>query len=188
MSPLDTIQRLYAGFASADLPAVLAGMAPDIEWTEAEGYPYAGTFHGPQAIVDGVFIRLATEWEGYQAVPDRYVSEGDEVIALGHYSGTYKATGKSFRAPSFMPGRCGADRSSASCSMSTRCWCSAPCSPEAEVWGLSEPARDRAGHIGLSEPVSASPHNPSLQGRGIFRALRPGIVVNVSWAGMHTRS
>ena len=99
MSPLDTIKRLYAGFATGDLPAVLAGMAPDIEWTEAEGYPYAGTFHGPQAIVDGVFIRLATEWDGYQAVPDRYVSEGDEVIALGHYSGTYKATNKSFRAP-----------------------------------------------------------------------------------------
>ncbi len=74
-------------------------MAPDIAWTEAEGYPYAGTFHGPQAIVDGVFVRLATEWDGYTAVPDRYVSEGDEVVALGHYSGTYKATGRSFRAP-----------------------------------------------------------------------------------------
>lgn len=93
------IKLLYAGFAAGDMPAILANMAPDIAWTEAEGYPYAGTFHGPQAIVDGVFIRLATEWEGYQAVPDRYVSEGDDVIALGHYSGTYKATGKHFRAP-----------------------------------------------------------------------------------------
>lgn len=99
MSNIDIIKRLYAGFASADLPGVLAGMSPDIEWTEAEGYPYAGTFHGPQAVVDGVFIKLATEWSDYRAVPDRYVSEGDEVIALGHYSGTFKATSKSFRAP-----------------------------------------------------------------------------------------
>lgn len=99
MTNTQTIQALYAGFAAGDMPAILADMAADIQWTEAEGYPYAGTFHGPQAIVDGVFIKLATEWEGYQAVPDRYVSEGEDVIALGHYSGTYKATGKSFRAP-----------------------------------------------------------------------------------------
>ncbi|KTT21246.1 nuclear transport factor 2 family protein [Pseudacidovorax intermedius] len=99
MTNLQTIQALYAGFATGDMPAILANMAPDIAWTEAEGYPYAGTFHGPQAIVDGVFIKLATEWDGYQAVPERYVSEGDDVVALGHYSGTYKATGNSFRAP-----------------------------------------------------------------------------------------
>ena len=54
------IKLLYAGFAAGDMPAILANMAPDIAWTEAEGYPYAGTFHGPQAIVDGVVIRLAT--------------------------------------------------------------------------------------------------------------------------------
>lgn len=99
LNNIGIIKDLYAGFASGDMPAILGNMAPDITWTEAEGYPYAGTFHGPQAIVDNVFIRLATEWDGYQAVPDRYVSEGDEVIALGHYSGTYKATGKAFRAP-----------------------------------------------------------------------------------------
>ncbi|RYY81418.1 MAG: nuclear transport factor 2 family protein [Comamonadaceae bacterium] len=99
MTNTETIQALYAGFAAGDMPAILGTMAPDIEWTEAEGYPYAGTYRGTQAIVDGVFIRLATEWDGYQAVADRYVSEGDEVVALGHYSGTYKATGKSFRAP-----------------------------------------------------------------------------------------
>lgn len=99
MTNTDIIKALYAGFAAGDMPAILAGMAPGIAWTEAEGYPYAGTFHGPQAIVDGVFIRLATEWDGYKAIPDRYVSEADDVIALGHYSGTYKATGKAFRAP-----------------------------------------------------------------------------------------
>ena len=93
------VEALYAGFATGDLPAVLATMSPEIEWTEAEGYPYAGTFTGPDAVVQAVFARLATEWEGYQAVPDSYVSEGDTVVALGHYSGRYKETGKSFRAP-----------------------------------------------------------------------------------------
>ncbi|WP_313665006.1 nuclear transport factor 2 family protein [Shinella sp.] len=92
-------QRLYAGFAAGDVPAVLSTMATDIEWTEAEGYPYAGTFIGPDAVVEAVFVKLATEWEGYQAVPDQFVAEKDTVVALGHYSGTYRATGRSFRAP-----------------------------------------------------------------------------------------
>jgi len=93
------VQKLYAGFATGDLPAVLSTMASDIEWTEAEGYPYAGTYVGPDAVVQAVFAKLATEWEGYQAVPDSYVAEGDMVVALGHYSGRYNKTGKSFRAP-----------------------------------------------------------------------------------------
>ena len=32
-------------------------------------------------------------------MPERLVAEGDTVVALGEYSGTYKATGKHFRAP-----------------------------------------------------------------------------------------
>lgn len=92
-------QRLYAGFATGDLPAILSTLAADIEWTEAEGYPYAGTFIGPDAVAEAVFVKLATEWEEYQAVPEQFVAEGDTVAALGHYSGTYRATGKGFRAP-----------------------------------------------------------------------------------------
>jgi len=93
------VQRLYAGFATGNLEAVLADMAPNIQWTEAEGYPYAGLYSGPDAIVQGVFARLATEWEGYQAEPDTYVAQGDTVVVLGHYSGRYLKSGKAFRAP-----------------------------------------------------------------------------------------
>lgn len=40
------------------MPVVLAVMDPKIEWTEAGGWlPYIGTSVGPQAIVDGVFMR-----------------------------------------------------------------------------------------------------------------------------------
>lgn len=92
-------QKLYDGFAANDVLKVLSTMASDIEWTEAEGYPYAGTYIGPDAVVAGVFVKLATEWEGYQAIPDQLIAEGDTVVALGHYSGRYNATGKSFRAP-----------------------------------------------------------------------------------------
>ena len=35
----------------------------------------------------------------YAAVPNELLESGDTVVALGEYSGTYNATGKSFKAP-----------------------------------------------------------------------------------------
>ena len=93
------IRGLYEAFASGDIPAVLAFMTPEIEWTQAEGFPYTGTYKGPDAILHRLFMKLGTEWDGYEAIPDEFIAQGDKVVALGHYSGTYKATGKSFRAP-----------------------------------------------------------------------------------------
>ncbi|MBS0569014.1 MAG: nuclear transport factor 2 family protein [Proteobacteria bacterium] len=94
-----TIRNAYAAFARGDVPGVLSIMAPDIRWTEAEGFPYAGTYTRPEAIVQNVFMKLGSEWDGFAAVPREYVSSGDTVVALGEYSGTYKASGKGFRAP-----------------------------------------------------------------------------------------
>ena len=98
-SPVDTVKGLYAGFASGDVAAVLGALDPAIEWTEAEGFPYGGTYVGRDAVLANVFMKLATEWDGYMAVPSEYVCQGDTVVAIGEYSGTFKATGKHFRAP-----------------------------------------------------------------------------------------
>ena len=98
MSNLDTVKAVYQAFAEADVPSVLGLLSPDIAWTEAEGFPLAGTYHGPNAVLTGVFMRLGTEFVGFAAVPDEFIDGGDTVVALGKYSGTYKATGKSFQA------------------------------------------------------------------------------------------
>lgn len=98
MSNLDLVRSVYDAFARGDIPAVLGFLSPDVEWTEAEGFPYGGTYTGPDAVLAGVFMRLGTEWEGFAAVPDEFIDGGDAVVALGKYSGTYKATGKSFQA------------------------------------------------------------------------------------------
>lgn len=98
MSNLNTVQNVYNAFAKGDIPTVLGFLSADAEWTEAEGFPYAGTYHGPNAVLENVFMRLGTEWEGFAAVPDEFIDAGDTVVTLGKYSGTYKATGKSFQA------------------------------------------------------------------------------------------
>ena len=86
---------LYASFAKGDVPAVLAGMDPNIEWTEAEGWPlYDGTFVGPQAIVEGVFMRLGEIGDNFSVNVTQLVAEGDTVVALGTYSWNRKDSGE----------------------------------------------------------------------------------------------
>lgn len=98
MSNLNSVQGVYDAFAKGDIPAVLGFLSPDVDWTEAEGFPYGGTYIGPNAVLEGVFMRLGTEWEGFAVVPEEFIDGGDTVVVLGRYSGTYKATGRSFQA------------------------------------------------------------------------------------------
>lgn len=98
MSNTDIIKGVYQAFAEGDIPGVLAAMHPNIEWNEAENFPYAdgNPYKGPQAILDGVFMRLGSEWENFAAVPDHMFGPGDDIVlVLGRYSGTVRATGKS---------------------------------------------------------------------------------------------
>ena len=96
---VDTIADIYKAFARGDVPTVLAAFSPKISWTEAEGFPYGGTYTGPDAVLQNVFAKLGSEWDGYTAVPHEFIASAETVVALGEYSGTYKATGKSFKTP-----------------------------------------------------------------------------------------
>ena len=97
---LDLIRGLYEAFARGDIPGVLERMAPDIEWNEAENFPYAdgNPYRGPDAILGGVFARLGGEWDGFAAVPEEYLDAGDTIVVLGRYRGTFKATGETLDA------------------------------------------------------------------------------------------
>ncbi len=63
VSNVATIKGVYDAFARGDVPAILGMMDPNISWTEAEGFPYAGTYSGPDAVLQGVFMPLGTEWD-----------------------------------------------------------------------------------------------------------------------------
>ena len=98
-TPLQIIEALYGGLTAGDVSTVRPLLDPRITWTEAEGFPLAGTFHGPDAVIEGVLMRLAAEWEDFRTTPREFVDGGETVVVLGEYSGTYKATGKAFAAP-----------------------------------------------------------------------------------------
>jgi len=98
VSNTDTLRGAYAAFTSGDIPRVLAAFHDDVEWTEPAGFIYGGTLTGVDAVVQNVFRPLGSEWDSFLVEPETFITEGDQVVALGWLSGTFKATGTAFRA------------------------------------------------------------------------------------------
>ena len=93
---VELIRAVYSDFEAGNIPGVLAAMAPDMVWNEAENFPYAdgNPYRGADAILSGVFARLGSEWDGFAAVPEEFLDAGDTVVVLGRYRGTHKASGR----------------------------------------------------------------------------------------------
>jgi uncharacterized protein len=99
ITPVRTVSRFYDALGRGDVPALLSLLDPQVEWTEAERFPYyGGTWHGPQAVLDNLLVPLSGDWEGFSAKAHEFIAEGDRVVCLGNYSGTFKKTGRSFSA------------------------------------------------------------------------------------------
>lgn len=99
LTNLDIIKSTYEGKTSEENGKNLQQhLAADVSWTEAQGFPYAGTYTGFAEIAKNVFYRLATEWTDYKFTVEDYVASDDKVVAYGTYSGTHKLSQKSFSA------------------------------------------------------------------------------------------
>ena len=99
MTNLDIVKSTYEGKTSEENGKNLAKhVAEDVSWTEAKGFPCAGTYIGLESITKDVFSRLGSEWIDYKFTPENYVASEDKVVAYGTYTGTYKITGKPFAA------------------------------------------------------------------------------------------
>jgi ketosteroid isomerase-like protein len=93
---IDVVRSIYRAFAAGDLPAVLGHLDPEIQWNEAEGFPYSdgNPYVGPEAVVAGVFARLSKDWDGFRVEVGEIVG-GDEVVTmLGRYKGRAKKSGR----------------------------------------------------------------------------------------------
>lgn len=93
------VLSLYEAFAAGDLDTINEIIHPDVVWIESDGIPYGGTFIGRDAVFEGVFAKIAAEWDFFTAEVEDVLFAGDVVVTLGRDSGTFKATGKSMVAP-----------------------------------------------------------------------------------------
>jgi len=98
-APTATVRRFYDALGKGDVPGVLSLLDAQIQWTEAERFPYySGTWRGPQAVLDNLLKPLATDWEGFSAKAHEFIAQGERVVSLVTYSGKFKITGRSFSA------------------------------------------------------------------------------------------
>jgi ketosteroid isomerase-like protein len=95
---LDIVKAHYDANDRRDIDGMLADIAPDCRWTEMDGFPCAGTYIGPQEIFRNVFQALGETFDGYTFKLERLLYAGDEIVAVGDYSGTHRETGKTFKA------------------------------------------------------------------------------------------
>ncbi|MCI0763986.1 nuclear transport factor 2 family protein [Bacillus sp. TL12] len=98
MTESTNLQIIRSTYQSPDY--LIKALSKEVEWTEAAGFPYGGTYVGVEAVIENVFSRLASEWDDFRASVHTYheVNEKEVVIAEGIYSGVYKKTGKAFQA------------------------------------------------------------------------------------------
>ncbi|MEJ2889117.1 nuclear transport factor 2 family protein [Actinomycetospora aeridis] len=89
------VRGAYEDFGRGDIPAVLGFLADDVVWTESAGGLYGGTYEGPQAVLEGIFARVGAEWDGFVVDLERVLADGDAVVGVVTYRGTYRATGRS---------------------------------------------------------------------------------------------
>ena len=70
---VEFVEGIYGAFARGDVPAVLGAFAEDIEWYEAEGMPYGGLHHGPEAIAQKVFGPITEDIDGFALVIEEFI-------------------------------------------------------------------------------------------------------------------
>jgi uncharacterized protein len=94
------IRGMYESFSKGDVTSVLGQMHQHIEWCQAENFIYAdrSPYRGPEAVLEGVFMRLASEWADFKVMPEEWLDAGNHIVVLGIYSGRHKESGKEVRA------------------------------------------------------------------------------------------
>jgi len=90
------IQNLYAAFGRGDIATIIAACAPDIEWRlngSRSDHPLLGTWNGPK-VVQAFFGELAGMQDFSEFSPREFLSAGDRVFVLGHYTATMRKNGR----------------------------------------------------------------------------------------------
>lgn len=84
-SNIETIRASYEGFHRRDIEAILAVMAPDVEWVHPAGmttYGLGGTKIGHSGIKE-FLAHVPTVLAGMRLDPREFIDAGDRIIVFG---------------------------------------------------------------------------------------------------------
>ena len=93
------VKDAYAAFARGAIGEILNLLDDNVEWEAVKGAegvaPYAGLRQGRPAIAE--FFQLVDQYVKFDAFePREFVAQGDQVVAIGRYSGSVNPTRRPF--------------------------------------------------------------------------------------------
>jgi uncharacterized protein len=94
------VKNFYDSFVRGDIEAVVATLSDELDWRESENFLLGdrNPYLTPASVVEGVFGRIAKEFQDYEAGPTELIDGGDVIVAVGRSKGIMAATGKPFDA------------------------------------------------------------------------------------------
>ena len=102
MNETELITQIYKNFGEGKIEDVLAAFDPKIEWHECKSFPYSksndGIFIGPQAVLENIFANIPQYIDGFNVEVKELFGCNEKVTMVGYYQGTWKETGKAFKA------------------------------------------------------------------------------------------
>lgn len=98
MTNTEIVKGMYDAFNRGDIAAVLNGVDDNVEWIVPgpSSIPYARRYRGRSEAAD-FFKKLGETSEFEPITVERYVEQGDVVVALGSYKGRSKPMQKQFQ-------------------------------------------------------------------------------------------
>ena len=97
---IGVVQEFYRALDAGDVPRIVSLLSDDLARTEAERFPYyGGVWRRPQEVLENLFVPLSRDWETFSVTPHEFIADGQQVVSLGRYQGTYRATRRSMSAP-----------------------------------------------------------------------------------------
>jgi ketosteroid isomerase-like protein len=93
---VDSAEQIYGAMEMGDLDALRAVMSEELVLEEPEGVPIGGIYHGLEAVIGDLFPAVAERYPDASITIDRYVADGDAVVALGTMRATAAETGSPF--------------------------------------------------------------------------------------------
>lgn len=78
-----TLRNAYAAFNRGDIDAAVAGLDPQIEWSEPESFPGGGTYHGRDG-AKRYLTQSRAAWAEVISEPEQFIDAGDRIVVFVH--------------------------------------------------------------------------------------------------------
>lgn len=94
-TPIETARHIFSAFGRGDVPAILAALAPDVQWEYgpvSQNVPWYQNRRGVEGAAD--FFKSLAGCEFHRFDTTAFIAEGDTVVVLVDSDYTVKKTGR----------------------------------------------------------------------------------------------